>query len=379
MILTLNAGSSPALKFALFADTELRKVAGDTIERIAHADHASRLPEIFAAIGDATLAAVGHRVVHGGPRLTAPGASTTPAARRAARADPARARARAGGDRADRRVRAQLPGRAAGRVLRHRLPRRPAARAAAPADPARVTRARRAPLRLPRPLVRVPVRRSSARRRSRGGARPRRPRPSRQRRQPGGAARRPLRRHDDGFTPAAGLVMGDAQRRSRSRPRHLPGARRRAATPQARRAGQARVRSARPLREQRRHARSARARSGRTRARPRRWPCSATRRGSTSARSPPRSAASTRSSSPAASASTRADPRAHLRRPRPPRPASRRRAQRRPRAVISADDSRVRCASSPPTRSCRSRARRRHLLGTSKRRAAVDTPPAARP
>ena len=71
MILTLNAGSS-SLKFALFATPELRKVAGDTIERIAHADHASHLPEIFAAIGDATLTAVGHRVVHGGPRFTAP-------------------------------------------------------------------------------------------------------------------------------------------------------------------------------------------------------------------------------------------------------------------------------------------------------------------
>ena len=83
MILTLNAGSS-SLKFALFATPELRKVAGDTIERIAHADHASHLPEIFAAIGDATLTAVGHRVVHGGPRSPRRSASTMPSSPRRA-------------------------------------------------------------------------------------------------------------------------------------------------------------------------------------------------------------------------------------------------------------------------------------------------------
>ncbi len=70
MILTLNAGSS-SLKFALFDTPALTRVTGDTIERIERADHAAHLPEVFAAIGAAEVTAVGHRVVHGGPRFTA--------------------------------------------------------------------------------------------------------------------------------------------------------------------------------------------------------------------------------------------------------------------------------------------------------------------
>ena len=70
VILVLNAGSS-SLKYALFAPETMTRVGGATIERIAHGEHARRLDEVFAAIGERPLTAVGHRVVHGGERFTA--------------------------------------------------------------------------------------------------------------------------------------------------------------------------------------------------------------------------------------------------------------------------------------------------------------------
>lgn len=70
MILTLNAGSS-SLKYAWFTTPDLRRAGGGTIERIADGGHAARLDEVFAALGGARPAAVGHRVVHGGERFTA--------------------------------------------------------------------------------------------------------------------------------------------------------------------------------------------------------------------------------------------------------------------------------------------------------------------
>lgn len=72
VILVLNAGSS-SLKYALFAPPPaLDRTASGLIERIAGGDHVGRLPELFAAIGDAPVTAIGHRVVHGGERFTAP-------------------------------------------------------------------------------------------------------------------------------------------------------------------------------------------------------------------------------------------------------------------------------------------------------------------
>lgn len=71
VILTLNAGSS-SLKYALFETApELRRVGRGTVERIAHGEHAVHVREVFAALGDPALTAVGHRVVHGGDRFTA--------------------------------------------------------------------------------------------------------------------------------------------------------------------------------------------------------------------------------------------------------------------------------------------------------------------
>jgi acetate kinase len=71
VILVLNAGSS-SLKYALFATPALTRAAAGAIERIADGAHVARLPELFAAVGDAPLDAIGHRVVHGGARFTAP-------------------------------------------------------------------------------------------------------------------------------------------------------------------------------------------------------------------------------------------------------------------------------------------------------------------
>lgn len=91
LLLTLNAGSS-TLKFALFAARDLGRVAGGRVdgigtersrlcageadEAVAIADHGAALSQVLgwlAARGDdLRLAAVGHRVVHGGPRYTAP-------------------------------------------------------------------------------------------------------------------------------------------------------------------------------------------------------------------------------------------------------------------------------------------------------------------
>jgi acetate kinase len=71
VILVLNAGSS-SLKYALFAPATLTRGTSGIIERIAAGDHVARLPELFAAVGAAPLTAIGHRVVHGGERFTAP-------------------------------------------------------------------------------------------------------------------------------------------------------------------------------------------------------------------------------------------------------------------------------------------------------------------
>jgi acetate kinase len=64
-ILTINGGSS-SIKFALFeVGGSLRRVLGGEIERIALPEATLRVKGENPADG---LAAVGHRVVHGGPK-----------------------------------------------------------------------------------------------------------------------------------------------------------------------------------------------------------------------------------------------------------------------------------------------------------------------
>jgi len=74
-LLAVNAGSS-SLKYALFSLPDLARVRDGKIERIGQAggptDHAACVPHMLKAIGDASLVAIGHRVVHGGERFTAP-------------------------------------------------------------------------------------------------------------------------------------------------------------------------------------------------------------------------------------------------------------------------------------------------------------------
>ena len=71
-ILTLNAGSS-SLKYALYMDGA--RVAGATVDRVGMGtdDRGAALEKVLAAVGGhGEIAAVGHRVVHGGERFVAP-------------------------------------------------------------------------------------------------------------------------------------------------------------------------------------------------------------------------------------------------------------------------------------------------------------------
>ncbi|MEI8267255.1 MAG: acetate/propionate family kinase [Betaproteobacteria bacterium] len=76
-LLTLNAGSS-SIKFALFSvegglqQAEHQGQVDGIGTRSGPADHTQALQEVMAQIGDADIAAVGHRIVHGGTRFEAP-------------------------------------------------------------------------------------------------------------------------------------------------------------------------------------------------------------------------------------------------------------------------------------------------------------------
>jgi acetate kinase len=74
-VLCLNSGSS-SLKFAVYqVGRDERRVAGGAVERIGSNDHTSAARQVFAALdaqGLEATAAVGHRVVHGGPDLSSP-------------------------------------------------------------------------------------------------------------------------------------------------------------------------------------------------------------------------------------------------------------------------------------------------------------------
>src|SRR5262245_63129696 len=73
-VLSVNAGSS-SLKFALFQESDPpRRVFSEQIERIGSpggpADHASCVDLVMERVRQSgeTVGAVGHRIVHGGPR-----------------------------------------------------------------------------------------------------------------------------------------------------------------------------------------------------------------------------------------------------------------------------------------------------------------------
>ena len=139
-------------------------------------DHATALDAV-AAVPDGPLVrsglvAFGHRVVHGGPDMTAPVVVDAATLARIEALNPlaplhnppAVAVLRALGER--------FPGRDAGGVLRHRVSSRPSRGGRSFRHPRRAVSGRRAALRFSRPVVRIHRRRAgrSKRRRSRWGA-----------------------------------------------------------------------------------------------------------------------------------------------------------------------------------------------------------------
>lgn len=72
-ILTINAGSS-SVKYALFAHATGARVHDGQIEGlgVGGLSHEQALRQVMAQIGPARVIAVGHRIVHGGVRFTAP-------------------------------------------------------------------------------------------------------------------------------------------------------------------------------------------------------------------------------------------------------------------------------------------------------------------
>jgi acetate kinase len=72
-ILTLNAGSS-SVKYALFAHATGVRVLDGQVEGlgVGGLSHEQALKQVIARIGPARVIAVGHRIVHGGVRFTAP-------------------------------------------------------------------------------------------------------------------------------------------------------------------------------------------------------------------------------------------------------------------------------------------------------------------
>jgi acetate kinase len=74
-VLTINSGSS-SVRYALFepAEPRPRRVAEGTMERVGASDEAAAVRELIGRLGaeDTIIAAIGHRIVHGGPRYDRP-------------------------------------------------------------------------------------------------------------------------------------------------------------------------------------------------------------------------------------------------------------------------------------------------------------------
>ncbi|HET8958251.1 MAG TPA: acetate kinase, partial [Microcella sp.] len=76
-VFVVNSGSS-SIKYQLIDTVTSERVLAGTLERIGEpggdaADHTSGMRQVLDSLGaDARIAAVGHRVVHGGARFTAP-------------------------------------------------------------------------------------------------------------------------------------------------------------------------------------------------------------------------------------------------------------------------------------------------------------------
>ena len=199
--------------------TRLRRILAGRIERIGlpeatfvvkglnKADNFTRsvtAPDHTAAVGilmdwieerirRGQLAAVGHRVVHGGPKYSEPQRITPEMVEELHQLQSVRSRASAGGDPADRGISSPVSRSAAGGVFRHGVSPRPAARSPVVADPAPLRGARGAAVRISRLVVCVSDGGTGARGWTGSGARPGDSGPPRQRREPGRGASRARR------------------------------------------------------------------------------------------------------------------------------------------------------------------------------------------
>ncbi len=230
-ILTINGGSS-SIKFALFEVGEaLRRILGGELERIGlpeatlrvkgsnpadnfsrpvtAADHTAAVGALMEWIeehsGRDALAAVGHRVVHGGPKYSEPQRVTAEMVEELHRIspfDPEHLPGEIELIEAFRDAILTLPQVACFDTAFHRTMPRVATDAA---DPAPLRGAGRSALWLPRFVVCISHGGTRPPRRPGGDEGPRDPRPSRQRREPGGGARRQVHRHQHGLHPDGGI------------------------------------------------------------------------------------------------------------------------------------------------------------------------------
>ena len=127
-VLVLNCGSS-SVKYRLYDGETV--VDSGTVERVGEpgggpADHAAAVRDILGRLDLTGLTAVGHRVVHGGRRFSAPVADRRRGVRRDRGAGAARPAAQPGQPGRHRGRPGLLPDVAAGGRLRHRVPPHPA-------------------------------------------------------------------------------------------------------------------------------------------------------------------------------------------------------------------------------------------------------------
>ena len=221
-VLVLNTGSS-SIKYQLIESTSGERLAGGAAEEVT--DHEAALQRVVAELGDVVVDAVGHRVVHGGERFTAPTVvddAVLDALRALVPLAPLHNPANISGIEVARRVWPDVPQVAVFDTAFHRTLPPHAYRYAVPT--AWYERARRAPLRLPRHArtSSCPAGRRSCSAVTAGGARPDR-RPSRQRRVDHGDRRRAQHRHVDGTVAARGPGDGIALRRRRPDRDHARG------------------------------------------------------------------------------------------------------------------------------------------------------------
>ena len=203
----------------------------DTFSRpVTAPDHTAAVGALMdwieARSGGDALTAVGHRVVHGGPKYSEPQRITPDMVQELRRLSPFDPEHLPEELLLTEAFQSRFPEPAPGGVLRHGVSPRPATRCPVVADPAPLRSAGRAAVRISRVVVRVSDGRTWPSGRDGSGAGPGHPRPPRQRREPGGGARRQVRRHQHGLHADRRGADEHPLRRSRSRTGLVSGAHR---------------------------------------------------------------------------------------------------------------------------------------------------------